>query len=67
MVILAHLFHSTHSFRGLHVGRLAAREKYVSAAIANVKEKLAKVHQALPPKCDTPFASNYRPELDETD
>jgi hypothetical protein len=30
-------------------------------------KKLAKVHQALPPKCDTPFASNYRPELDETD
>jgi hypothetical protein len=43
-------------------------DKYVQAAIANVESKLSKSGRELQKAkhCSAPFASNYRPELDDT-
>jgi hypothetical protein len=41
-------------------------EKYIKAAIANVKAKLDKSGQRLPTRCTTPLQSGYRPEVDAT-
>ena len=40
--------------------------KYIQAAIKNVEDYLAKRDLKLPTKANTPFTSNYRPELDVT-
>ena len=39
-------------------------EKYVSAAVKNVEESLAKKSLRLPTKCYTPLSPDYKPELD---
>jgi hypothetical protein len=39
-------------------------EQYVKSAVANVEEDLAKQGRRLPPKCVTPFSSNYAPWLE---
>jgi hypothetical protein len=39
-------------------------EQYVKAAVINVEEDLAKQGRRLPPKCVTPFSSNYAPWLE---
>ena len=39
-------------------------EKYVSAAVKNVEDELAKQGQRLPSKCLTPFSSDYHPSED---
>ncbi len=41
-------------------------EQYCKAAVANVEEELAKQGRRLPPKCVTPFSSNYAPWLEES-
>ena len=38
--------------------------KYVRAAVQNVEDYLDRFDQKLPTKANTPFSSNYRPELD---
>ncbi len=42
-------------------------EKYVLAAVQNVKERLEKLGRKLPTHCDTPLTTGYRPKLDESD
>jgi hypothetical protein len=39
-------------------------DDYVKTAIRNLEERLAKSGDFLPTRCDTPLASNARPELD---
>ena len=41
-------------------------EQYCKAAVTNVEEELARQGKRLPPKCVTPFSSNYAPWLEES-
>jgi hypothetical protein len=52
-------------FKGTLCWKMSS-EKYVLAAITNVKEKLVKSKQSLKQN-DTPFKTGYRPEMDDTE
>ena len=41
-------------------------EKYVKAAVANVKEKLSKSEKRLPSRCNTPLKPGYRPDINDS-
>lgn len=41
-------------------------EKYCKAAVKNVEDKLAESNKRLPSKCQAPFKSGYKPEVDAT-
>ena len=45
-------------------GWTMSSEKYVKSAIKNIEQMLAESNQHLPIKCQTPWSSGYRPELD---
>ena len=45
---------------------MMSAEKYVKAAVENVKLKLSKSNCRLPSRCDTPMATTYHPSEDVT-
>ena len=45
-------------------GWCMSSDKYVKAAVENVKQELARANQQLPSKCRTPMTVGYRPERD---
>ena len=45
---------------------MMSAEKYVKAAVENVKLKLAKSNCRLPSRCDTPMDTTYHPSEDVT-